>query len=245
MKVRFGPLKSRLVRGGPWFCWLRSGMEHSSKTGKIIIAKTQFDGAFLIGPGPVADEGGFLARAFDKQEFEAYGLNTGLTQCNISFNHSRGTLRGMYFYLEPYAALVRCTRGAIYFVIIDLRLGSRTFMRWMGVQLNHENRWAAYVPGGFAQGYLTLEERTEVLHHEQNASGAEYSRGIRWNDPAFKIEWPIEPSVISETDRNHPDYPFERDADATIWPRRRQRFEINLHDPGWPRPGAACGEERR
>lgn len=205
-------------------------MEHSSpllsRTGKIIVAKTQFDGAFLIGPDPVADEGGFFARAFDKREFEAYGLNTNLTQCNISFNRGRGTLRGMYLYLEPHTTLVRCTRGAIYFAIIDLRPGSRTFMRWMGVRLTHGNRSMAYVPGGFAQGYLTLEERTEVLHQEQNVSGVEYSRGIRWNDPAFKVEWPIEPSVISETDRNHPDFPFERGANATIWPSRKQRFEI-------------------
>ena len=172
----------------------------------MIIGGTKLEGAFLIEPDPVGDECGFFARTFCQREFEAHGLNPNLTQCNVSFNRARGTLRGLHFQLEPHATLVRCTRGIIHQVIIDLRPGSRTFMRWIGMRLTHENRSMLYIPGGFAQGYLTLADKTEVFHLEFNIASGEYRRGVRWNDPAFRIKWPIQPSVISDADQRHPDF---------------------------------------
>jgi len=172
----------------------------------VIFTRTKFEGAFLVELEPVGDERGFVARGYCRREFEAVGLNPNLAQCDISFNRICGTLRGLYFRLEPHATLVRCTRGSIYNVIIDLRPGSRTFMRWIGMPLTHENRSMLYFPGGFAHGYLTLADKTEVFLQQSNAATEEYTRGIRWDDPAFKINWPIQPLVISEDDQRHPDF---------------------------------------
>ena len=174
----------------------------------MIFIPTALDGASLIELAPAGDERGFFARAFCRREFEAHGLNPNLAQCNLSFNKSRGTLRGMHYQLAPHAEvkLIRCTRGAIYDVIVDLRPQSRTFKQWMGVELTSDNHAMLYVPEGFAHGYLTLEENTEVFYQVSEFYSKEYERGVRWNDAAFGIEWPIEPAIISDKDRRHPDF---------------------------------------
>jgi dTDP-4-dehydrorhamnose 3,5-epimerase len=174
----------------------------------VIFIPTALDGASLIELTPAGDERGFFARAFCRREFEAHGLNPNLAQCNLSFNKSRGTLRGMHYQLAPHAEvkLIRCTRGAIYDVIVDLRPQSRTFKQWMGVELTSNNHAMLYVPEGFAHGYLTLEENTEVFYQVSEFYSKEYERGVRWNDAAFGIEWPIEPAIISDKDRRHADF---------------------------------------
>ena len=175
----------------------------------MIFTPTELDGAYLVDLELRSDERGFFARAWDRVEFAEHGLSTELAQCNLSFNDRKGTLRGMHFQVDPHAEvkLVRCTRGAIYDVIVDLRPDSPTWKRWLGVELTADNRRALYVPEGFAHGYQTLVDETETYYHVSAfyAPGAE--GGVRWNDPAFGIEWPDpEPSVMSDKDRSWPDY---------------------------------------
>lgn len=157
---------------------------------------------YLIEPEPVSDERGFFARTWCKNKFAAKGLNPNLVQCNISYNKVRGTLRGMHYQKAPHAEakLVRCTQGAVYDVIIDLRTESKTFKQWFGVELTAENRKALYVPEGFAHGFITLKDDTEVLYQMSEFFHAECATGVRWNDPVFAIQWPINPKVISERD---------------------------------------------
>ncbi len=165
-------------------------------------------GAFLIEPEPRADARGFFARAFCRREFEARGLNPDVAQCNISFNPRKGTLRGMHFQLPPHqeAKLVRCLRGAIHDVIVDLRPDSPTFKRWFGARLDDDNRAMLYVPGGFAHGYITLADNCEVFYQVSEFYHPESERGVRWNDPAFAIQWPLEPLLLSDKDRGYPDF---------------------------------------
>ena len=175
----------------------------------MIFTATELEGAWLVDLDPREDERGFFARAWDRAEFAEHGLSTELVQCNVSFNHRKGTLRGMHFQNAPHAEvkLVRCTRGAIYDVIVDLRASSPTHTRWLGVELTAENRRALYVPEGFAHGYQTLVDGTETTYQVSAfyAPGAE--RGVRWDDPAFGIEWPDpDRPVMSEKDRAWPDY---------------------------------------
>jgi dTDP-4-dehydrorhamnose 3,5-epimerase len=174
----------------------------------MIFTELTLNGAYLVELKKLEDHRGFFARAFCQREFEQQGLNPRLVQCNISFNPARATLRGIHYQRAPYAEvkLVRCTRGAIYDVIIDLRPGSTTYRQWQGIGLSADNRRMLYVPEGFAHGYLSLADESEVLYQvsEFYSSGAE--SGIRWNDPAFAIRWPIEPRVISAKDRAHPDF---------------------------------------
>lgn len=150
----------------------------------------------------------FFARAFCVNEFEEQGFEFPVAQANISFNHSKQTLRGLHYQKEPYreAKLLRCTKGSIYDVIIDLRPESTSYKQWIGVELNEQNYRMLYVPGGFAHGYFTLEDETEVMYHvsEFYTPGAE--SGIRWNDETFKIDWPTDPQVISDKDKNWPDF---------------------------------------
>ena len=136
------------------------------------------------------------------------GLNPNLVQCNISYNKLRGTLRGMHYQKAPHAEakLVRCTQGAIYDVIIDLRNDSETFTQWFGVELTTEDRKALYVPEGFAHGFITLKNDTEVLYQMAEFFHAECAAGVRWNDPVFPIQWPVDVKVISERDRNYLDF---------------------------------------
>lgn len=169
---------------------------------------TSLAGAYLIEPDPIMDERGFFARTYCQNEFAAIGLKANSVQCNISYNKMCGTLRGMHFQRQPNAEakLVRCTAGAIYDVIIDLRQGSPSYMQWLGYELSAENRKALYIPEGFAHGFQTLADDTEVLYQMFNFFVPESASGVRWNDPAFHIEWPLNVSVMSDKDRTYPDF---------------------------------------
>jgi len=174
----------------------------------VIFTETNLKGAFVIEAEPKEDDRGFLARSWCQREFQKQGLNPQLVQCNISFNKRKGTLRGMHFQSAPHqeAKLVRCSHGAIYDVIIDLRPQSPTFKRHFAISLTSLNRLMLYVPEDFAHGFLTLEDSTEVFYQMSEFFCAESARGIRWNDPAFSIPWPTSISVISERDRIYPDF---------------------------------------
>ena len=166
------------------------------------------EGAFLIETEQVADERGFFARTFCCKEFSAHGLNPELLQCSISFNTHKGTLRGMHYQTEPHqeSKLVRCTMGSIYDVIIDLRQDSATFRQWASVELSADNRKSIYIPEGFAHGFLTLVENCEVFYQISELFQPESIAGVRWNDPAFSIDWPGDVSIITDRDRDHPDF---------------------------------------
>lgn len=170
--------------------------------------ETSLKGAFLVELEPMIDERGLFARTWCQREFAAHGLNQNLVQCNISFNVSKGTLRGMHYQVEPFeeAKVVRCTRGALYDVIIDLRPDSATFKQWLGVELTAENRRMLYIPEGIAHGFLTLEPQTEVFYQMSEFYYPESARGVRWNDPTFGIHWPQEILIISEKDRQYPNF---------------------------------------
>ncbi len=165
-------------------------------------------GAFVIEPEPITDERGFFARTFCREEFSAHGLNPALAQCSVSFNKRKGTLRGMHYQKKPHeeVKLVRCTSGAIYDVIIDLRPDSPTFKRWEGIELSSDNRKAVYIPEGFAHGFLTLIDDCEVFYQMSEVFHSECAAGVRWDDPVFDIEWPDEVGVMSERDKNYPDF---------------------------------------
>lgn len=168
----------------------------------MIFTETKLKGAFIINIEPREDERGFFARSWDEDELKKHGLNARLAQCNISFNKKRGTLRGMHYQVAPFAEakLVRCTMGAIYDVIIDLRPDSPTFRQWISVELSAENHCALYVPENFAHGFQTLADNTEVFYQMTEFYHRECARGVRWNDVAFEIVWPISDAVISEND---------------------------------------------
>jgi len=174
----------------------------------MIFVPTKLEGAFIVEPERLGDERGFFARAWDQKEFGARGLNPQLVQANISFNKEKGTLRGMHYQAAPYeeAKLVRCTKGAIYDVIIDLRPNSPGFEQWLGVELTEDNRRMLYVPEGFAHGYLTLEEDTEIFYQVSQFYAPKFARGVRWDDPAFGISWPAGVRVILERDQQYPDF---------------------------------------
>lgn len=170
----------------------------------MVFTETKLKGAFIIDLEPIQDERGFFARTWCKKEFEAHGLNPNLVQCNTSFNRKKGTLRGMHYQTAPYeeAKLIRCTMGAIYDVIIDLREGSGTFRQWVGIELSARNRRMLYVPENFAHGFQTLEDNTEVFYQMSEYYYPEYALGIRWDDPIFDIEWPIKEKIFSAKDRS-------------------------------------------
>jgi dTDP-4-dehydrorhamnose 3,5-epimerase len=172
----------------------------------MLIEETPIEGAYVITIEKKEDERGFFARAFCRNEFEAAGLATDLVQANVSFNYKKGTLRGMHMQLPPRGEtkLVRCTRGAIYDVVADVREGSGTFKRWFGVELTSQNHRMLYVPEGCAHGYITLEDETEVMYQVSQFYTASAERGYRWDDPAFNIKWPIPPEIISAKDKSHP-----------------------------------------
>jgi dTDP-4-dehydrorhamnose 3,5-epimerase len=174
----------------------------------MLFKETVLKGAFVMEPERIVDERGFFARTWCRSEFEAHGLNPNLVQCNISFNEKKGTLRGMHYQVTPRAEakLVRCTAGAIYDVIVDLRPDSGTFKQWTGVELNADNRRMLYIPEGLAHGFLTLSDDAEVFYQMSEVYSAEHTRSVRWNDPAFGIQWPDEVLVISVRDRSYPDF---------------------------------------
>jgi dTDP-4-dehydrorhamnose 3,5-epimerase len=170
--------------------------------------ESSLKGAFVIEPDLIEDERGFFARTWCKEVFDAEGLNTSLSQISISFNRRRGTLRGLHYQAKPYEEykLVRCTSGSIYDVIADVRPESPTFKQWTAVDLNANNRKMLYVPPGFAHGFQTLEDETEVLYQISEFYHPEAARGVRWDDPSFQFDWPLSERIMSERDRNFPDF---------------------------------------
>lgn len=176
----------------------------------MIFHETDLKGAFILDIEKIEDHRGFFARGWCQKEFEAHHLVSRVKQANISYNKTKGTLRGMHYQVSPYeeTKLVRCTKGAIYDVIIDLRPASPTYAQWIGVELAAGNYKMLYVPENFAHGFITLKDDTEVTYQVSQFYTPGSERGIRWDDPAFSIEWPIEVQVVSDKDKNWPDYVF-------------------------------------
>ncbi|HQR52910.1 MAG TPA: dTDP-4-dehydrorhamnose 3,5-epimerase [Burkholderiales bacterium] len=174
----------------------------------MLFNETALGGAFVIGLERKEDLRGHFARTFCVHEFEAHGLNPRVVQCNVSFNKRRGTLRGMHWQAPPSAEvkLVRAARGAIVDVIVDLRAGSPTYLQHIAVDLTEDNGQALYIPEGFAHGFQTLADDTEVFYQMSEFHAPEQARGARWNDPAFAISWPLPDPIMNDRDRTWPDY---------------------------------------
>jgi dTDP-4-dehydrorhamnose 3,5-epimerase len=174
----------------------------------VIFKETKLQGAFIIEPERIEDERGFFTRTFCRNEFKAHGLNPHLVQCSVSFNKKKGTLRGMHYQTAPYeeTKLVRCTRGAIYDVMLDLRPNSPTFKQWVSVELTGENRRMLYIPEGVAHGFQTLQDETEVLYQMSEFFHPECARGVRWDDPSFAVRWLRKPLIVSRKDASYPDF---------------------------------------
>ena len=172
----------------------------------MIFTPTELAGAFLIDVEPRRDERGFFARSYCDEEFRAQGIDAVFRQSSVSFNARRGTLRGMHFQADPHAEdkLVRCTAGSVFDVIVDLRPRSPTLRRWYATTLSAENRRSLFVPRGFAHGFISLLDATELLYMISAAHAPEFSRGFKWNDPAVGIAWPIDPVVVSARDAGYP-----------------------------------------
>ncbi len=177
----------------------------------MIFIKTKLAGSYVIDLEPIEDERGFFVRSWDKKIFQELGLDSGLVQCSVSFNKTRGTLRGMHYQSPPYeeSKLVRCTKGSIYDVIIDIRLKSNTFKQWFSIELTSDNYKMLFIPTGFAHGFQTLENNTEVFYQISNYYMPQYSKGIRWNDENFNINWPITDPIISKKDLSFPAFKEE------------------------------------
>lgn len=172
----------------------------------MIFRETPLAGAFVLEAERIEDERGFFARTYSREEWTAHGLDPEIAQCSVSFNHRRGTLRGLHFQTAPFeeVKLVRCTRGSIWDVIVDIRPGSPTRGRHFAAVLSAEARNALYIPKGFAHGFITLEDDAEVFYQISAPYSAEHARGYRWDDPAFAIPWPEPATVISDRDLNLP-----------------------------------------
>jgi dTDP-4-dehydrorhamnose 3,5-epimerase len=174
------------------------------------FTETKLKGSFIIEPTKLNDDRGFFTRVWDKKIFHEMGLNSKLEQCNVSLSKKKGTIRGMHYQIEPYqeTKLVRCTRGKIYDVIIDLRPNSKTFKEWIGVELTFLNHKILYVPKGFAHGFQSLEDNTEIFYQVSQSYTPNAEKGINWKDDAFNISWPLEPTVISQKDSSWPKFNF-------------------------------------
>jgi dTDP-4-dehydrorhamnose 3,5-epimerase len=174
----------------------------------MTFLETRISGVFEIRPELIEDERGFFARSWCRQEFSSRGLNSRLVQCNISGSLRKGTLRGMHYQVTPFAEtkLVRCTRGSIFDVALDLRTDSPTYKQWTAAVLTAENHHMLCIPEGCAHGFLTLEKDCEVFYQMSEFYHAGAARGVRWNDPAFGIEWPGPAEVISARDASYPDF---------------------------------------
>lgn len=173
------------------------------------FTETKLEGVYLLDPKRFEDDRGFFAPSFSAREFEARGMTGCFVENNISFSRKRGTIRGMHYQAAPHgqAKLVRCTRGAVYDVAVDLRPGSPTYGEWVGVELTEENRRMIYIPGDCAHGFQTLADDSEVFYMVSSPYEPASGRGFRWNDPAFRIEWPeVEERVLIERDQQYPDY---------------------------------------
>lgn len=173
---------------------------------RLNFIQTPLRGAFVVELDRLEDARGFFARSFCRDEFIAKGLSPDVSQCNVSCNRARGTLRGLHYQAPPNeeVKLVRCTRGAVWDVIVDLREGSATRLSWHGLELNQDNRLALYIPEGFAHGFQTLVEDTEVLYQISESYHPESARGLRWDDPTLRIAWPIVDPILSDRDRSYP-----------------------------------------
>ncbi len=174
----------------------------------MIFTETQLKGVYIIEPERLADERGFFARTWCQKELASHGLENRLVQCSISYNPKKGTLRGMHFQTAPWeeVKIVRCTSGAIYDVVIDLRPDSPTFKKWFGLNLSQEERNMLYIPKGFAHGFMTLSDQVEVFYQMSEFYYPDHSGGVRWNDTAFGIRWPMAVQLISERDNAYPDF---------------------------------------
>ena len=174
----------------------------------MTFKETKLQGAFIIEPEMLIDERGEFARTFCRKDFESHGLNGSISQCSISLNTRKYTLRGMHYQKKPCAEakLVRCSRGVIYDVIVDLRYDSPTFKQWTSVEISAENRKMVYVPVDFAHGFQTLTDGTEVIYQMSEFYSPSHADGFRWNDPSFKIKWPSDNFVISSKDQTYPDF---------------------------------------
>jgi dTDP-4-dehydrorhamnose 3,5-epimerase len=173
----------------------------------VTFRETPLQGSFLIEPDRLADERGFFARTYCYRELEEHGMNPRVVQCSISYSKQRGTLRGIHYQGEDgeEAKLVRCTAGAIFDVMVDLRKASKTYLEHFTARLDSENRLMLFVPEGFAHGFVTLEDGTEVTYQMSEFYRPGAAMGIRWNDPALGVRWPFDPVVISERDQGYPD----------------------------------------
>lgn len=174
----------------------------------MLFEETALSGAFIIDLERRVDERGFFARTFCEREFAERGIVSRFPQCNLSYNRHAGTLRGMHYQAAPHreAKLVRVVSGAIYDVIVDLRPSSETHLKWTGVELSAENGRAFFVPEGFAHGFITLTDEAQIFYHMGELYHPEGARGARWNDPAFGIRWPHEPTSMSDRDATYPDF---------------------------------------
>jgi len=172
------------------------------------LIKTDFNGCYIIEIEKKIDERGFFARTWDQNIFKKNNLNENLVQCSISFNKKKYTLRGIHYQTDPHEEdkLVRCTKGKLYDVIIDLRPDSDTFKKWINVELSQDNYRMIYIPKGMAHGFQTLEDNTEVFYQISQKYSAEHSKGIRWNDPEFSIKWPNDVPILSKKDSNYLDF---------------------------------------
>jgi len=173
----------------------------------VKFVPTPLAGAFVIELERINDDRGFFARTWCEREFTAHGLDARLAQCSVSFNERKGTLRGLHYQEAPFeeTKLVRCTRGAIFDVIVDLRPESPSFRKWFAAELNAENCRALYVPVGFAHGFQTLVDRSEVFYQISEFYRPELARGIRWDEQALRIDWPLPDPIVSERDRLLPE----------------------------------------
>jgi dTDP-4-dehydrorhamnose 3,5-epimerase len=174
----------------------------------MIFTETALKDAYVIEIKKIQDARGFFGRSWCQKEFEAHGLVSCTRQENVSYNHKQGTLRGMHYQIAPYeeTKLVRCTRGALYDVIIDIRPDSPTYRQWLGVELSAENYRMLYVPRGFAHGFITLADDTEAIYQVSQFYTPDAEGGIRYDDLTFGIQWPTAVQVISEKDKSWPDY---------------------------------------
>jgi dTDP-4-dehydrorhamnose 3,5-epimerase len=174
----------------------------------VIFHETPLPGSWVVQCEPIQDDRGAFARTFAVEEFERQGMNPSVQQCSVSFNPRRGTLRGLHYQADPHGEckLIRCTRGAIFDVLVDIRPESPFYCRWFGVELTPDNGKLLYAPSGVAHGLLTLADTTEIAYQMSAPHVPSAARGLRWNDPAFGVDWPAEVSVISERDRTYPDF---------------------------------------
>lgn len=174
----------------------------------VIFTQTALPGVVVVEPEPHVDKRGMFARTYCADEFRANGLDARVSQCNTAQNRRAGTLRGLHYQRQPYGEvkLVRCTMGAIFDVVVDLRSASPTYCQWIGVELTAENRRALYIPEDCAHGFMTLVDGSEVFYQMSQPYAAEAGAGVRWDNPAFGVRWPMRPVVIADRDASYPDY---------------------------------------